>query len=208
MVYGMGGDDGDRTTFLASSSFTYYNVNQYPGANFILPISSPALIDSSNTHTPLIGVWNANTDTQYDDEVVVYWSPGITMCNAAKITCDDPDYLQHWGISEADIQGYDEDAPFDWRIAVYQTNNGSTCNRDFGTWTSRECLLADHHCDADVYVRAVPIVIGQGNVAPCGTATADRGFVVYPQIRKSSDLGYPDLVVEGSPLTNFIVYAR
>jgi hypothetical protein len=226
MTYGCmntGTNTPGEVTFLAGSTLKYYSTNQYPGSSWNQPAGEncDGILDSGSagcevtndpvtgalaTHTAQLETWYAEQLTAGDSEVVVTWAPLITNC----ISVDDDEP----GVNERcdGLLNSDTDSYFRWRFGVYQRNDGTTCNKAFGTWSSPVlCQWRTHHCGADIYTDVFPIITGTGSEGiSCGTSTANRNFKVFAQIRKV-DTEDNDLVVEsggGGTFSNLMIYSR
>jgi hypothetical protein len=215
MVYMCGGEN-ERMRISDDSYLGWYNVNQYPGANFCMGADPESdcslteqptkeLVNSTASHNaggPFY--WEAGTATDNDTELVVRWSPNLTNCKSSTdASCQ--------GLGT--VEGYDHSAYYQTRLVVYQQYGGATCNKDFGSWGSSTCGQPDHHCDTYSYLDVFPIVTGWGNNGWCGSTNPDRTFKIYTQIKKTYDNHNPygsDLVVTGGTTakTNLAVYAR
>jgi hypothetical protein len=208
-----------EVTFKGTSTLKYYSSNQYPGTSWNQPtdvncagipatgvagceVVNDPVTGEPASHDPQVETWDAGTRTSADSEVVVIWSPGITNC----IQFDNDEA----GVDERcdGLMATNTDTSFRWRLAVYQRNNGTTCNKALGEWSSPvACEWRTHHCDADIYTEVFPIVTEEGNEGDCGTSTANRNFKVIAQIRKA-DGEDNDLVVEHGTYSNLMIYTR
>lgn len=198
IIYACSPKSGDVMIFRRNQTFLkYYPVNAYPGINWIP--EGDHLVDSVNVHTPGGSkIWDAGLSTQDDTEVVVYWSPRMTNCEEGDAQCGSL------------FDGYDLDTYFDWRIVVYQYNEGNVCNKQFGPWHNQSiCKHHDHHCDFKTPGEVFSIVVGGGSEGYCGDNTSYRKFKVYTQMRKNHD-SYSDIMIHNSHTarSNFMVYSR
>lgn len=198
VIYACSQKSGHTVTFKKDKSYlTWYAVDAYPGKNW--KPQGDYLVNSTATHTPGGSqIWDAGRLTQNDTEVVAYWSPRLTNCEAGDAQCGQS------------FDGYDADTYFDWRVVVYQYNNNTVCNKDFGVWNENiVCKHDDHHCDRLTYQKTSEIITGMGTEGYCGGSTTHRKFKIYTQIRKSHDF-FSDIMVHNgwTGRSNILIYSR